>query len=149
MMDSYQAIYDAVRSKISNGDVGSAVSEVARHAFDISWGVEIVKQEYISAAQEQQRPCVLFKPDIFPDGTMWCALLGQDLMTGICGFGETPAAACAEFDAAFWKSRTPDAIRQAKAMEASGQDPTGLDAKHDSAVAESHLPETQENQAND
>jgi len=37
----------------------------------------------------------------------------------------------------------------AKAMEASGQDPTGLDAKHDSAVAESHLPETQEHQAND
>ncbi|MER1644682.1 hypothetical protein KC875_08780 [Enterobacter hormaechei] len=30
MSDTYQAVYDAVRSRISNGDIGSAVENVMR-----------------------------------------------------------------------------------------------------------------------
>jgi len=55
-------------------------------------------------------PHVLMKPDIYPDGTKWCALLGDDLQTGISGFGDTPAQACAEFDKAFNEGRTPSAM---------------------------------------
>lgn len=43
-------------------------------------------------------PHVLMKPRIYPDGDMWCALYGEDLMNGVCGFGASPAEACAAFD---------------------------------------------------
>ena len=34
---------------------------------------------------------------IFPDGNQWCALWGDDLQSGIAGFGPTPRAALDEF----------------------------------------------------
>ena len=101
MSDSYQAIYDAVRSRISNGDVGSAIAEVAHRSFDISHSVQIVQQEYCIAASEQQRPSVLFRPTLSRDGNMWCALYGDDLHSGIAGFGETADKAMRAFDIAF------------------------------------------------
>lgn len=111
MSDSYQAIYDAVRSKIYGGDIAQAVSEAAYRAFDISFQKAILQQEITAVSHEMQRPSVLFRPNIYSDGTMWCVLLGADLQTGVSGFGETPAEACAAFDVAFWKSKTPDAAR--------------------------------------
>lgn len=30
---------------------------------------------------------------LFPDGDQWCALLGENIQEGICGFGDTPIAA--------------------------------------------------------
>ena len=35
MSDSYQAIYDAVRSRISGGNISDAVDRAAREAFDM------------------------------------------------------------------------------------------------------------------
>ena len=61
------------------------------------------------AAYEHQRPCVLFKPTLSADGTMWMALLGPDLAIGVAGFGETPAKAMYAFDVAFLTQLTPDA----------------------------------------
>lgn len=116
MADTYQAIYDAVRSRISNGDVGRAVSEAARHAFDISHTVAMLHQEFSIAAYEMARPSVLFRPLLSADGTKWCALLGDNLQEGIAGFGDTPAEAMAAFDKAFNSERTPAAIRAAKAI---------------------------------
>lgn len=101
MSDNYQAVYDAVRSRFHMPDIDSII----RNAFDISWAVEHVKQEFMNAAYEMQRPCVVFKPDIYPDGNMWCALLGADLQSGVAGFGETPAKAMYDFDKNF-NSRT-------------------------------------------
>ena len=47
------------------------------------------------------RPSFVFKPKIYPDGNIWCALYGEDLQNGICGFGNTPDDACADFDKNF------------------------------------------------
>jgi len=111
-MDSYQAIYDAVRSRISGGNVGEAVAEVARQAFDISVTVAILSQEWQIAAdtqaqagREQQRPFVLLRPKMYPDGNMWCALYGENIQEGVCGFGETPEKAAQAFDLAWLNSR--------------------------------------------
>ena len=98
MTDSYQAIYDAVRSKISNGDIGAAITEVARQSFDISYMLPIIQQEFCIAAGEMQRPFVLLKPSMKPDGDHWCALYGENLQDGVCGFGETPDLAAIDFD---------------------------------------------------
>lgn len=110
-MDSYQPIYDAVRSKISGGDIGQAVSDVARNAFDISWARDAVQQELIAAAYEWRRPSVVFRPSLLQDGAAWCALFGDNLQEGVAGFGDTPEAAMTAFDQAWWKERTPAAIR--------------------------------------
>jgi hypothetical protein len=73
MSDSYQAIYDAARSRISNGDVGSAIRDVAFSAFDISHTVAILQQEFSIAAAEMQRPSAIYRPILSRDGDQWCA----------------------------------------------------------------------------
>jgi hypothetical protein len=109
-----RALADAVRSRISNGDVGSVVAEAARQAFDIGWQKQHAQQEIYAVSHEWQRPSVLYRPTLSVDGTAWCALLGDDLQTGVAGFGDTPAEAMAAFDDAFLNQRTPTAIRLAK-----------------------------------
>ena len=111
MSDSYDAIYQAVRSKISGGDIGSVVERVAYEAFDISHMKAILQQEFCIAAGEMVRPSVVFKPTLSADGDMWCALLGENLQIGVAGFGKTPAEAMTNFDMAFYKERTPKAYQ--------------------------------------
>ncbi len=113
-MDSYQPIYDAVRSRISGGNVSEAVAHACRQAFDVSHTVAIIQQEFCIAAGEMVRPSVVYKPTLIADGDMWCVLLGEDLQTGVAGFGKTVAEAMTAFDQAFYKEQTPDAIRQAR-----------------------------------
>jgi len=100
--DTHQAIYDAVRSRISNGNIGDAVSDAARNAFDISHAVNVVTQEFTAAGWEMQRPCVLHKPTIMRDGNAWIACLGPDIAVGVVGTGMTPADAMTDFDRAFY-----------------------------------------------
>lgn len=101
MSDSYQAIYDAVRSRISNGDIGHVVQEVARNAFDISWAVPQALQNFNIACAEHARPSAVYRPRLSIDGNQWCALYGENLQDGVAGFGDTPEAACAAFDDAW------------------------------------------------
>ncbi len=96
MADTYQAVYDAVRSRISGADLGDA----ARQAFDISFYASQVQQTLQQVAYEQMRPSVVFKPSIYQDGDMWMAILG-DLPTGVVGTGKTPEAAMYDFDRAW------------------------------------------------
>jgi hypothetical protein len=114
MSDSYQAIYDAVRSRISGGNVGQIVADACREAFDISHMRAILQEQFCATAMEMARPAVLFKPTLLRDGDKWCALLGENLQEGIAGFGDTVAEAMTNFDQAFYKERTPAAARQAR-----------------------------------
>lgn len=107
MSDSYQAIYDAVRSRISGGDIGAAVADVARSSFDISHAVSCVVQDIAFAAaavrDEASRPSAIYRPAISVDGNQWCALYGENLQEGVAGFGDSPAEAMVSFDAA-WRA---------------------------------------------
>ncbi len=113
-MDSYQPIYDAVRSRISNGNVGDVVERAARDAFDMGNMRNILTEQFCATAMEMARPSVVYKPTLMADGDMWCVLLGEDLQVGIAGFGKTVAEAMTAFDQAFYKEQTPDAIRQSR-----------------------------------
>ncbi len=98
MSDQYQAVYDAVRSRF-HCDADGAIQSALRDAFgNIDHLVSCVASEYISAAQEQQRPSVLMRPAMSVDGNQWCALYGDNLVDGVCGFGDTPAKAMQDFD---------------------------------------------------
>ena len=103
-MDSYQAVYDAVRSRISGCDIGSAVRDAIGSGFDASHAIAILQQEIYSVSNEMQRPSVLYRPAISIDGNQWCALYGQDLQSGVAGFGDSPGAAMDAFDQA-WRAQ--------------------------------------------
>jgi len=105
MNDSYQAVYDAVRSKISGGDIGSAVERALRDA-NLSHYAEMVRLTAQEAACEYMRPSVLMRPAIFIDGNQWCALYGDNLQDGVAGFGDSPALAAYGFDRA-WLAKIP------------------------------------------
>ncbi len=94
MSDTYQAVYDAVRSRIGSIDIGAAVSQ----AFDISHAVEMVKQEFFFVLSQHQRPSILMRPTLSIDGDQWCALYGDDLQKGVAGFGKSPDEAMENFD---------------------------------------------------
>ena len=96
-MDNYQAIYDAVRSRIYGGDIGSAVENVIREqniAHYASMAMECVRE----ASAEYCRPSVLFKPKLNIDGNQWCALYGDNIQDGVTGFGDSPEKAMWDFD---------------------------------------------------
>ena len=112
-METYQPIYDAVRSRISGGNIAEAVTSAIRQAFDISYLTRGVAQEFSIAAIEMQRPCVLFRPRLCLDGNQWCSLYGEDLQSGVAGFGDSPAKAMEEFDRAWLASLTSNAINKA------------------------------------
>ena len=112
MSDSYQAVYDAVRSRIHNADICAAV-ESAMSVANIGHYAMMAGDAVQLAAYEHQRPSVLYRPSLGLDGTMWCALYGDNLMDGVAGFGETPAAAMTAFDLAWLNDKTPAAIRKA------------------------------------
>lgn len=113
MTDSYQAIYDAVRSRISNGDIGRAVENVIREA-NVSHYFWQAGLSIEAAASQHERPSAVYRPELYPDGDKWCALYGKDLMEGVVGFGDTPQEAMSNFDVNWHNEHTPDARRNAE-----------------------------------
>lgn len=101
MGDSYQAIYDAVRSRVHGGNVAEAIQSAIREA-NIGHYFRLAQDEFAfntrRVAEAMQRPSALYRPDISLDGNKWCALYGRDPMEGIAGFGDTVDAAMADFD---------------------------------------------------
>lgn len=97
MGDTYQAVYDAIRSKIGHADIGSAVQNAMREA-NLSHYADMASRAAQEAAYETMRPSVLMRPAVYPDGRLWCALYGEDLQCGVSGFGESPYLAMLDFD---------------------------------------------------
>ena len=54
---------------------------------------EFMKQTFIAVAE--------LKPTLSKDGDAWCYLLGDDVQSGIAGFGKTPHQAMIDFNKEF------------------------------------------------
>jgi hypothetical protein len=50
----------------------------------------------------QCNPCATFKPKLSADGNQFCFLLGDDLQSGIAGFGDTAYKAMQDFNKNFY-----------------------------------------------
>ena len=59
---------------------------------------------YDIIGEQQLLPSTNFKPKIYKDGNMWCALYGDSIQEGICGFGETPEKAVEAYNRA-WRNK--------------------------------------------
>jgi hypothetical protein len=102
---SYDAIYAAVRSRISGCDAKEAIYTAVTDALQ-SNGVDYHLGGMCNAIQEAATaPHVLLRPHIYVDGNKWCCMYGDNLMDGVAGFGDTPAEAAAEFDRN-WREQT-------------------------------------------
>lgn len=101
MNDTYQPIYDAVRSRLHNCDISTAVENVIREA-NLSFYAERALGVVMAAVGEYERPFVMLRPALSIDGDKWCALYGENLQDGLAGFGASPADAFCAFDAAFY-----------------------------------------------
>lgn len=53
-----------------------------------------------SRCLELQAASVLFRPNLSVDGDQWCAMYGNDLQSGVAGFGVSPSKAMDDFDRA-------------------------------------------------
>ncbi len=102
MIDNYQAVYDATRSRMSNGDIGEAVLSAFRDA-NLGHYSEMCFQTFREVLSAYDRPSAIYKPKLSQDGNMWCALLGDDLQVGLAGFGKTPDLAMSDFDQNWYK----------------------------------------------
>lgn len=103
-MSTYQATYDAVRSKLTVCDIGDVVRDVI---FQASLGDHLrsASQAFAEAATEYTRPSAVFRPALSIDGNQWCALYGENLQEGMAGFGDTPDAAMRAFDVAWFNQK--------------------------------------------
>jgi hypothetical protein len=105
MSDNYQAVYDAVRSRFNGCDTSQAIEQAISSVFSNVYVIpEVVRACMADAANEMMRPFMLLRPKVYPDGDQWCALYGDDLQSGVCGFGDTPAKAATQFDIAWLNS---------------------------------------------
>lgn len=75
---------------------------------DLSNDAYLIRMAIVEAAAFISAPHVRMHPCVFPDGNQWCCLYGENLMSGVAGFGDTPELACAAFDKA-WSTEQPPA----------------------------------------
>lgn len=107
MSDNYQAVYDAVRSRLSHCDIGQAIRDAIGSGLDASQMIYSVGQEFITTAMKAAEPCVLYRSSLSIDGNKWCALYGDNLQDGVAGFGDSPELAMIDFNRAWSEKLEP------------------------------------------
>ena len=68
--------------------------------------------------ERMNRPSYIYRPSLSPDGNKWCALLGDDLQCGVCGFGDSPEEAYRDFDRAWQEKWTEKEVATSPFIEA-------------------------------
>ncbi len=68
----------------------------------------LTRQSWHSAAieAEEMNLVALLRPRVFLDGNKWCVLYGENIMDGVCGFGDSPILAVYAFNKA-WRAELP------------------------------------------
>lgn len=80
----------------------------------IIWEDQIGQSRLSAAVEaEEMNLFAMLKPRLFQDGNQWCVLHGDDLQSGICGFGDTPRKAIWAFNKA-WDYVVPNARSEAR-----------------------------------
>jgi hypothetical protein len=82
-------------SEILNNEYQSMAANAIAHA------AEMTQETIRCVASNYERPSVLFRPKLSVDGDQWCAMYGDDLQSGVGGFGDSPEKAMYDFDRAW------------------------------------------------
>jgi hypothetical protein len=73
------------------------MSWIDEHPYVVDMRIKTVDLEN-ELAEKMLLPSMMLKPKIFIDGNKWCALFGENLQSGVAGFGDSPQAAYDAFD---------------------------------------------------
>ena len=66
---------------------------------EIMWAGQVGQSRLNAAIEaEEMNLFAMLKPKIFMDGNQWCVLYGEDIQSGIAGFGDTPRLAVYAFN---------------------------------------------------
>ena len=66
---------------------------------EIMWAGQLGQSRLSAAIEaEEMNLFAMLKPKIFIDGSQWCVLYGEDIQSGIAGFGDTPRLAVYDFN---------------------------------------------------
>jgi hypothetical protein len=84
---------------MNSQDSNMAANAICHAAQQVNEAIQQVASCYGS-------PSEIYKPRLFVDGNEWCALLGEDIQSGICGFGKSPYLAMQAFNDA-WHEPLP------------------------------------------
>jgi len=96
MSDNYDAVYQAVRSRISQCNFEDVINNVLSNSFGNT--SHVIQCSFADIASELTRPSILLRPKISIDGDQWRALYGDNLQDGVAGFGKSPDEAFRNFD---------------------------------------------------
>lgn len=103
-METYQPIYDAVRSRLTGCNLEQVIKE-AIPTLD-TWSIV---QAFQTAASDVSafltRPSIALRVIPIPDGNQWIALYGTNLQEGIAGCGDTAEKAMLDFDRAWYNDK--------------------------------------------
>lgn len=83
------------------------MSEILNHQYQsmaanaIAHAAGMTQETIRYVASSYERPSVLFRPKLSVDGDQWCAMYGDDLQSGVAGFGNSPSKAMDDFDRAW------------------------------------------------
>jgi hypothetical protein len=74
--------------------------KIAEHQMmsDFEHNCRMVANRAMEMISQHDRPSVIYRPKLYKDGDQWCVLYGEDIQSGVCGFGDTPSQAMFEFD---------------------------------------------------
>lgn len=75
-----------------NDQDSHAAMRAINHAADMT---KVIIEQAVSC---YEHPSAIYRPKLFPDGNKWCALYGDNIQDGVCGFGDTPADAIHDFN---------------------------------------------------
>ncbi|MHA1832464.1 MAG: hypothetical protein ACTSV7_00615 [Candidatus Baldrarchaeia archaeon] len=65
---------------------------------------EAADVRYQTAIEAQEHTLfALLKPALQKDGNQWCVLYGEDLQSGVAGFGDSPSLAVKDFNKAWYE----------------------------------------------
>jgi hypothetical protein len=101
MNNAYQPIYDAVRSRLSNGDISEAVMQALREA-NLGHYAEGAAQSVQFAVAQYERPSAVYRPRLVKIRDEWCAFYGEEKDNGPAGYGTSPENAMRAFDEAWY-----------------------------------------------
>ena len=75
-----------------NSDDSNMAANAICHA------ANLIADEFRATLGHYTHNHVIYKPKLTRDGNQWCALFGDDLQSGVAGFGDSPAEAMWAFD---------------------------------------------------
>jgi hypothetical protein len=60
-----------------------------------------IEDEIKDALAHYTEPSAIYRPKLYIDGNAWCALYGDNIQDGVCGFGASPQDAMIDFNKSF------------------------------------------------